>query len=88
MVRQFRQLQLIKLFRQLELRQRLKRVLAEGAVSPDGLTAAETAVLTKYKHSESRVGQRLSGARFGLGYGGRGWFWNYLKLSQSLCAQS
>lgn len=61
MVRLFRQLQLIRLFRQLELRQRLKRVLAEGAVHPDGLTAAEAAVLTKYKHSESRVGQRLSG---------------------------
>lgn len=63
MVRLFRQLQLIKLFKQLELRQRLKRVLAEGrGVGPDsGLTAAQAQVLSKYKHSESRVGQRLSG---------------------------
>lgn len=60
-MRLFRQLQLIRLFKQLELRQRLKRVLAEGAVAPDGLTAAEAQVLSKYKHSESRVGQRLSG---------------------------
>jgi hypothetical protein len=62
-VRLFRQLQLIKLFKQLELRQRLKRVLAEGAGTPAGLTAAEAQVLSKYKHSESRVGQRLSGER-------------------------
>lgn len=62
-VRLFRQLQLVKLFKQLELRQRLKRVLAEGAAAADGLmTAADAeAVLSKYTHSESRVGQRLSG---------------------------
>jgi hypothetical protein len=62
MMRLLRQLQLIRMFRQLELRQRLRRVLAaEGTVAPDGLTAAQAEVLSKYKHSESRVGQRLSG---------------------------
>jgi hypothetical protein len=72
MVRLFRQLQLIKLFQQLEMRQRIKRALAEeerarvaaGEVVPEGnsLAAAEAQAMAMYKQSESRVGQRLSGA--------------------------
>jgi hypothetical protein len=69
MVRLFRQLQLIRLFKQLEVRQRIKRALAaaealppsEALGSEGGLAAVEAQVMAKYQGSQSRVGQRLSG---------------------------
>lgn len=71
MVRLFRQLQLIKLFKQLEVRQRLKRALAAeeaagsaadgAAAQQQNIAAVEAQVMAKYNSSQSRVGQRLSG---------------------------
>lgn len=69
MVRLFRQLQLIRLFKQLEVRQRLKRALqadplvpeAAAAGSAESLAAVEAQVMAKYTAGQSRVGQRLSG---------------------------
>ncbi len=57
MLRLFRMLQLLKLFKEFEMRQRVRKASENAAPS----ATPEQLLAMKYEYSQSRVGQRLSG---------------------------